>query len=102
VRWIFVAMAQTPMVSSMSSVKASDKEQANKEVGALFMRVITEACAEKTRTAMKLKVAGCPHGLFQVTRQGRRARIVCGPERDCGDVRPREYFRRREAQGSGY
>ena len=79
VRWIFVAMAQHPMVSSMSSVKASDKEQANKEVGALFMRVITEACAEKTRTAMKAEGPGALTASFQVLGQVAARELFADP-----------------------
>lgn len=79
VRWIFVAMAQHPMVSSMSTVKASDKDKANKEVGALFMRVITEACADKTRAAMKAEGPTALTAAFQVLGQVAARELFADP-----------------------
>lgn len=80
VRWIFVAMAQHPMVSSMSTVKAKDKEQANKEVGALFMRVITEACAEKTKAALKAEGSAAITASFQVLGQVAARELFADPD----------------------
>lgn len=69
VRWIFVAMAQHPLVSSMSAVKADEKEQANKQVGALFMRLLTETCKDKAKAAIKAEGPAAIQLSFQVLGQ---------------------------------
>lgn len=52
VRWIFEAMSQHPTVASLTSVKPADLEEANKAVGALFMRLLTETCLQKAKDAV--------------------------------------------------
>jgi hypothetical protein len=79
VRWIFIAMSQHPMVSSMSNVKAEQKEQANKEIGALFMRLLTEACQEKTRAAVKAEGAATIQLSFQVLGQVAAGELFSDP-----------------------
>ena len=69
VRWIFVAMAQHPLVASMSNVKADQKEQSSKEVGELFMRLLTETCKEKAKVAIKAEGAAAIQLSFQVLGQ---------------------------------
>ncbi len=69
VRWIFVAMSQHPLVASMSNVKADEKEGANKEVGALFMRLLTDTCKDKAKAAIKAEGAAAIQTSFQVLGQ---------------------------------
>ena len=69
VRWIFVAMAQHPLVASMSNVKADQKDQSNKEVASLFMRLLTETCKDKAKAAIKAEGAAAIQLSFQVLGQ---------------------------------
>lgn len=69
VRWIFVAMAQHPLVASMSNVKADQKEESNKEVGALLMRLLTETCKDKAKAAIKAEGVAAIQLSFQVLGQ---------------------------------
>jgi len=79
VRWIFVAMAQHPLVSSMSNVKADEKEKANKEVGALFMRLLTDTCKDKAKAAIKAEGAAAIQLSFQVLGQVAAGEIFADP-----------------------
>jgi hypothetical protein len=79
VRWIFVAMAQHPLVSSMSNVKVDDKEKANKDVGALFMRLLTETCKDKTKAAIQAEGAAAIQLSFQVLGQVAAREIFADP-----------------------
>jgi hypothetical protein len=79
VRWMFVAMAQHPMVASMSNVKAEEKDQANKEVAALFMRLMTDACGEKAKTAIKAEGPVTIEASFQVLGQVAARELFADP-----------------------
>lgn len=79
VRWIFVAMAQHPLVSSMSNVKADETEKANKQVGVLFMRLLTETCKDKAKAAIKAEGAAAIQLSFQVLGQVAAGEIFADP-----------------------
>lgn len=79
VRWIFVAMARRPLVSSMSNVKAEELEKANKGVGALFMRLLTETCKDKTKAAMQAEGAAAIQLSFQVLGQVAARELFADP-----------------------
>ena len=80
VRWIFVAMAQHPLVASMSNVKTDQKEQSNKEVGALLMRLLTETCKDKAIAAIKAEGAAAIQLSFQVLGQVAAGEIFADKE----------------------
>ena len=69
VRWIVVAMAQHPLVASMSKVKVEQIDQSNKEVAALFMRLLTDTCKDKAKAAIKAEGAAAIQLSFQVLGQ---------------------------------
>jgi len=66
VRWIFVALSQNPAISSLSSVTAADIESANAAAGALFERLLTETCLEKTKLAVKYEGGSAIEASFGV------------------------------------
>jgi len=68
-KWIFTAMSQHPSVSSLSAVKPADMEVANKTIGQLFMRLLTESCAQKARDAIRIEGVGAVQTSFQVLGQ---------------------------------
>ena len=53
VRWIFVALAHHPAVSSLTTLNPADVDDSNRDAGALFMRLVTESCAQPTRDAVR-------------------------------------------------
>jgi len=68
-KWIFVSMAQHPSVSAFAAVKPTDVDAANKTIGELFMRLLTESCVEKARDAIRIENVGALQASFQVLGQ---------------------------------
>ncbi len=50
-RWIFVAMSAHPEMRAIANVAPSAPEDSSRQVGALFTRLIAEACAPQARAA---------------------------------------------------
>jgi len=53
VKWMFTAMSLHPAVKSMASVSAEQRDNSNKEVADLFVRLVTETCKDQTLKAIK-------------------------------------------------
>ena len=68
-KWMFVAMSQHPSVSSLAAVKPADLEAANRTVGQLFMRLLTETCLQQARDALRIEGVGAIQSSFQVLGQ---------------------------------
>ena len=48
-RWIFLAMARHPAIEHLSKATATDSEDANREMGALFTRLVAVDCAQQIK-----------------------------------------------------
>ncbi|ODS63967.1 MAG: hypothetical protein ABS41_03920 [Arenimonas sp. SCN 70-307] len=48
-KWIFLALAGHPEIAGYSSATPADHEQTSRELAALFMRLVTEDCAEEMK-----------------------------------------------------
>lgn len=79
VRWMFAAMSQHPAVTSLTNVKDSDVEKANSETGALFMRLLTESCAEATTKAVRYEGPAAIQMSFQVLGQVASSELFTDP-----------------------
>jgi len=66
VRWIFVALSQNPSISSLSTATAADIDKYDAAVGALFMRLLTDACVDKTKKAIKYEGPAAIQASFEV------------------------------------
>jgi hypothetical protein len=55
VRWMFIAFAAHPSVASLTTIQPADVDKANAEFGNITMRLLTESCREKTKTAVKFE-----------------------------------------------
>ena len=53
VTWMFTAAALHPAVTSIASVSDEQVEQANAQMGSMVIRLLTEACRDEARKAMK-------------------------------------------------
>lgn len=51
-KWIFLAMAAHPEIASMSAATAAEVEQSERDLAALFMRLVTEDCAAQMKKMM--------------------------------------------------
>ena len=52
-RWLFIGIARHPSVSQMASISDAQRVDANRQMGALFNRLLLEACANQTRVALQ-------------------------------------------------
>lgn len=52
IRWMFVAMARHPSVSSLADIPDAERVSANRAMGALFNRLAIEACPNEARAAL--------------------------------------------------
>jgi hypothetical protein len=80
VRWVFVALSQNPAVSSLSKATPADIETSNAAVGALFMRLLTEACLDKTKTAIKYEGPAAMQASFTVLGQAASLELFSDPK----------------------
>ncbi|WP_155908474.1 hypothetical protein [Asticcacaulis sp. YBE204] len=53
VRWIFSAVSHHPGVADMAKVTPQEREEIDRKVGALTMRLLTEDCRAETAEAMR-------------------------------------------------
>jgi len=52
VRWVFVMIGKHPGLSDLSDIAADKQETADRQMGALFERLLAKDCATETRVAM--------------------------------------------------
>ena len=52
-RWLFVGIARHPGVSQMASISDGQRVDANRQMGALFNRLLLDTCANETRAAFQ-------------------------------------------------
>jgi hypothetical protein len=52
VRWVFVMIGKHPGLSDLSEVTADKQEKADRQMGALFERLLSKDCATETHVAM--------------------------------------------------
>jgi hypothetical protein len=79
VQWIFVAMAQHPSVVSLTKISSDDKEKHNGQAGELFMRLLTDTCADESKKALKNEGALAIQTAFQVLGQAAAREIFSDP-----------------------
>jgi len=79
VQWIFVAMAQHPSVVSLTKISTDDKEKHNRQAGELFMRLLTDTCADESKKALKNEGALAIQTAFQVLGQAAAREIFSDP-----------------------
>ncbi len=52
VRWVFVMIARHPKVADLAAVSPQQQDQIDRQMGAIFERLLSKDCAEETRAAM--------------------------------------------------
>lgn len=52
VRWMFVAAAAHPAVASIAKVSPKERDEADKKLATLFMRLLTDTCKDKAQKAI--------------------------------------------------
>lgn len=52
-RWIFVAIARHPSVLQLTNISDAQRVEANRQMGALFNKLVIESCPNETRAAFR-------------------------------------------------
>lgn len=68
-KWVYIAMSQHPMVASLTTAKPADMDAANKIIGQLLTRLLTDSCVQKAKDAIRVEGAGAIQASFQVLGQ---------------------------------
>lgn len=79
VQWVVVAIAQHPAVNTLSKGTATDIDKANAAVGALFMRLLTDTCLDKSKKAIKYEGAAAIQAAFAILGQVATADLFTDP-----------------------
>lgn len=80
VQWMFVAMSQHPSVAALTKVTPQDVEKFNSMAGELFMRLLTDVCADHSKKAIKYEGTGAIQSSFGVLGQVAAGDLFANPE----------------------
>ena len=56
-KWVFLAMAAHPEIATLSAATPAQIEQSNRDLAALFMRLVTQDCQPQMRTMINAEGA---------------------------------------------
>jgi hypothetical protein len=80
VKWIFTALAQHPDVASLTTIDSANAESATKELGAMFMRLMTDVCGAKLVEAIKYEGTSALEQSFSVLGQVAARELMVHPD----------------------
>lgn len=103
VRWMFTAMALHPEVAGMSSVTPEQREDANKAVADVFMKLMTQTCLSETRKAVQYEGSSAVEKGFNALGQVAGREMFANPNVAQGMVHLQSYMdkeRLRKALGN--
>ena len=78
-KWLFAAMALNPDVESMVTISAEQRDEMNKNAGALFTRLVTESCRSETQQAIRYEGPATVQYAFQVFGQASVGELLSNP-----------------------
>jgi len=68
-KWMFVAMATHPEMRALANLTQETKDETSRSVGVLVTRLLSEACAVQTRSAVQKEGGSALQGSFSVLGQ---------------------------------
>lgn len=83
-KWLFAAMALHPEVSAMSTIQSAARDTINRDVGALFTRLLTESCRAESTLAMQYEGALAMQSAFGVLGQVAMQELMANPAVNAG------------------
>lgn len=78
--WVFTTLARHPSVSPSANIKPVDAEQTSKTVGGLFMHLMAETCAAKTKNAVRYEGAASIEQAVNVLGQVAARELMSHPD----------------------
>jgi|HubBroStandDraft_6_1064221.scaffolds.fasta_scaffold504305_2 hypothetical protein len=80
IRWLFVAAAHHPAVKPIASVSPAQQEESDKQMGALFMKLLTESCKSETQKALQAEGPATIQTAFEVLGKVAGQELFSSPE----------------------
>ncbi len=80
VKWMFAAASSHPAVRPMSTVTPEQLDAANRKMGEMMMRLLTDSCVQQTRDALKFEGNTTLQTSFQVLGQVAGRELFSSPE----------------------
>ena len=65
-KWIFMAMAANPEVSSLTTISADQRRETDKAAASMFQRLTTVTCRKQVVEAIRYEGGGAVQSAFQV------------------------------------
>ena len=84
VRWMFAAATLHPAVKSLAAISDKQRDEANKRVGELFIKLVTESCRDKAQKAVSYEGGMAIQGSFQILGQVAARELFASPEVSAG------------------
>jgi hypothetical protein len=80
IRWLFVAAAHHPAVKPIASVSPAQQEESDKQMGTLFMKLLTDSCKAETQKAIQAEGAATLQYAFEVLGKVAGQELFSSPE----------------------
>jgi hypothetical protein len=80
IKWFFVAASHHPAVKPLSSLTPAQQDEADKAMGAMFMRLMTENCRGEAQKALQFEGPIAYQLGFQVLGQVAGRELMSNPE----------------------
>lgn len=79
-RWVFIAISAHPAISDASAVTASMRDDADRDMAALVMNLLSERCTAETARAMRVEGARSLEGAFESLGKLAMVELMSNPE----------------------
>jgi hypothetical protein len=80
IRWLFVAASHHPAVKPIASVTAAQQDESDKQMGTLFMKLLTESCKTEAQKALQTEGPGTMQFAFEVLGKVAGQELFSSPE----------------------
>ena len=79
VKWMFTAMSLHPAVESMSNVSPQQRDNSNRDVANLFVKLLTETCKDQASKAVKYEGQAALTNSFRILGQVAARELFSNP-----------------------
>jgi hypothetical protein len=80
IRWLFVAASHHPAVKPIATVTPAQQEDSDKQMGTLFMKLLTESCKTEAQKALQTEGAATIQFAFEVLGKVAGQELFTSPE----------------------
>ena len=92
VRWMFATLSLHPSLKSMVSITEEQRDEANKQCGDIFMRLLTVACKAQAQKAWKYEGQLAVQSSFKILGQAAARELFSHPNVQTGMAGLQKYF----------